>query len=201
MFYTAVTMRVQQREFWVPAGPAPAPLTEREALTQVHLVPAVVKELRRQLYSPARARGGLLFGFQENETLHVVLASSAGAPDWYGGAGREILDVDARFALGWSEALFGLLGGRVDWVGNWIAYADGQLRSERRDLRRFKRGHRLGIFDDRTALVVVGWEDEALGYRAYAQGIGGEGEQVPCGSSEWTTRDVLATLFPGCEPS
>ncbi|WP_180970255.1 hypothetical protein [Deinococcus planocerae] len=174
-------MRAQHREFWRPSGPSAPPLGEAEALGEVVLLGNVTTFLRRQLSSPARVRGGLLFGYHDDERLHVLLASSAGVPGWYEeGRSRRVLEVDARFTLGWSEALFEVLGGRVDWVGNWLAHPDGQLRSEERDLRWFTRGVRLGLFDDRNILLVVGWEDSRFHSRAYFQGDAGKGEPLIC---------------------
>ncbi|WP_146009629.1 hypothetical protein [Deinococcus planocerae] len=183
-------MRVQQREFWVPPGPV-APTPEREGLGSVLVLPGVSQLLRRQLTSPARARGGLLFGYQDVDTLHVFLASTAGSPGWYDRTRREVLAVDPRFALGWSEALFGLWGGRVDWVGNWVAHKDGQIRSEERDHRWFRRGQKLGLFDDRGVLLIPGWHEGVFECRAYSQDSDGQPVEVPCRES---TRSLVETV-------
>jgi len=120
-----------------------------------------------QLASPSRVRGGLLFGFVERDVLKVMFASTAGASVWYKPGARTVIDIDPRFALGWSEAVQTIHGTRFDWVGNWVSHADGQLRSQDRDLRRFKGAFRSGIADDEYLLLVVGYANGELKCRMY----------------------------------
>jgi hypothetical protein len=189
--YTEQHMRAQQRDSWVPSGPSAVPVGQRDGLTEVQLLRNVRGLLRRQLYSPARVRGGLLFGFHDGESLTLVLASTAGSPGWYD---------DSRFALGWTEALFELMGGRMDWVGNWITHADGQLRSEHRDHRLCRQGLRLGLLNDHCILLVMGWNDSLFECRTYVQGPDGELERLPCSTTNISLLSILIRLTSGTEP-
>jgi hypothetical protein len=173
-------MRAQHRVFWTPSVPPTSSSEEREALNGAQIFRPVIQTLRQQLYSPARVRGGLLFGFQVGDQLQVVLASSAGSSGWYRQPRRAVLEVDERFTLGWSEAVLSLFGGQIDWIGNWIAYPDSQLHSERRDLKWFKRGWRTGLFDDRSVLLVVGWNESVLDVQTYHLSSDGFPEALPC---------------------
>ncbi|MEF2280399.1 hypothetical protein V3W47_19065 [Deinococcus sp. YIM 134068] len=100
----------------------------------------------------------------------------------------------SRFTSGWSEALFGLWGGRVDWVGNWVAYKDGQLRTQERDHRRFRPGQKLGLFDDSGVLLIPGWSDGAFDCRAYTQDQDGQPEELTCRQSPRSLADALEQL-------
>ena len=111
----------------------------------------------------------MLFGYSEDEVLHVLLASTAGLSSWYEADARVALNIDPRFALGWGEALRGLFGSRLDWIGNWVIHPDAQLKSSKRDLRRFRGGFESGLIDDRSILLVVGYMDGTLRTRAYSQ--------------------------------
>lgn len=196
--YASGNMRAQRRAFWMPPGQVFSTCADREALTEVQMLSTVTRSLRDQLYSPARVRGGLLYGFHQGDTLHIVLASTAGSPSWYRQRRRELLDIDERFALGWSEALINVMGDGVDWVGNWIAYADSQTQSEKRDLRWFKRGQRSGLFDDSAVLlVVVGWNEGELDCRTYVQGVDGQPEQIQYVKSPEGWTPVFSSLFGG----
>lgn len=135
--------------------------------------------LRRQLDMPGRLRGGLLFGARIGRDLHVETASGMGLPAWYPEPGLGVLEVDQRYVMGWSDCLEGLFGGRLDWVGNWLAFEDNRLPGVREDLRWLARGARLGLFDDGHPLVVLGWTDGSLEGRAYAFDLG-EPQALSC---------------------
>jgi hypothetical protein len=172
-------MRAQRREFWGPVGPRLVTPAGIEDLQRVLLPEQLTKTLQQQMYVPARARGGLLFGYGQGDSVQVLLAITVGAPNWYAGGSRTVLELNPRLTLGWSEALFGLLGGRVDWCGNWIAHPNSQLKSVRRDLRSFRQDMRLGLFDDRSVLLVVGWEESQFSCRAYRRGPDAQVLMVP----------------------
>lgn len=128
--------------------------------------------LRRQLSISGRLRGGLLFGAQKGKTLEVMLASSMGYPWWYADQQQTPLHLDERYILGWSDCVEALHGGRVDWVGNWLAYPNSTLDDECEDLTWLDLGTKHGLFDDRHVLVVVGWVDGSLTGRAYRYDFG-----------------------------
>lgn len=174
--YTAHCLRAEQRDYWSASRALADVEVEREDLTLVAVVPSVVRDLHLHLYSPAWRRGGLLFGHQKGETLHIILATTLGRSTWYDESSRVVLGVDDRFALGWSEALQAVLGSSVDWIGNWFMYSDGRMHSERKDQRYFRSGQRLGLFDERHTLLVVGCEDSHLACRAYRRDVSGQGQ-------------------------
>ncbi|MCD0158221.1 MULTISPECIES: hypothetical protein [unclassified Deinococcus] len=171
-------MRAEQRDYWSAPSALPGRGTEREDLSVVAISPSVARNLQRQLYSPARLRGGLLFGHQRGETLHIMLASTLGRSAWYGKSRKAMLEVDARFTLGWSEALRDILGGTADWMGNWLMYDDSQMHGQRKDGRWFRSGQRLGLFDEGHVLIVVGWEEGCFACRAYRRDVDGYAEQL-----------------------
>ncbi|UQN10653.1 hypothetical protein [Deinococcus sp. QL22] len=171
-------MRAEQREYWSAARAVREPDGELEDLSQVALSPSVARSLQLQLDSPARLRGGLLFGEQRGDTLHVMLASTLGRSAWYSPSRNAVLDVDSRFILGRSEALREISGGTTDWRGNWLMYDDSQLHAQRKDHRWFRSGQRLGLFDARHVLLVVGWEGSCLTCRAYRRDVDGQAEEL-----------------------
>jgi hypothetical protein len=188
-------MRVQRRDAWLPIGPGKLPLAEAEDVEQVVVPREVVLNLTQQLYAPARARGGMLFGYMDGSCLRIVLVSSVGEPRWYAGGPRSVLEVDTRFTLGWSEALFNTFQGRLDWCGNWMAHPDGELRGTRRDERLYKKGLRQGFFDDRSVLLLVGWMDGAFTLRAYRRDPDAHVEEVPCETAQETQIDLLRRIL------
>ncbi len=123
----------------------------------------------------------MLFRHHFADTLHVLLAGTAGLPWWYRGAEeRRVLSVDSRFTLGWSEAVQVVLQGHADWCGNWLIHPDEQLRAKRRDAHWFRKGVPRGVFDDRNILLVVGYDEGVFGARAYVQGAPNGAFEVPC---------------------
>ena len=142
--------------------------THPDTLERVVLSALAVKFFKRQLHLPSRARGGLLFGHHHEDALRVLLAGSCGLPVWArGDEERAVLDVDARFALGWSEAVSELLQGHADWCGNWLVHPDEQLAGHGRDHHWFRLGLRRGLVDDRHILLIVGYQYGQLNARAY----------------------------------
>ncbi|WP_157448803.1 hypothetical protein [Deinococcus peraridilitoris] len=153
------------------------------------------KFLQRQLGLPGRTRGGLIFGHHFQDTLHVLLAGTSGLPWWYKhDEERGVLDIDARFTLGWSEAVGEVLQGHADWCGNWLIHSDEQLAEAERDAAWFRRGLKLGLFDDRHILMVVGFEEGLFWVRAYLLGAPNEPFEVEVvfeeGGVERTLRQI-----------
>jgi len=153
--------------------------------------------LYRQTSSPARVRGGLLFGYSEDDVLHVLLAGTAGISNWYGPGKRTVLDIDPRFALGWGEALLSMAGTRLDWVGNWVTHPDNQLKTPQRDVRRFRSGFRSGLIDDRSILLVVGYADGIVRFRAINRRADGIPMVLDLTESSETLNDRLSSSPPG----
>ncbi|GHF58546.1 hypothetical protein GCM10017781_38540 [Deinococcus metalli] len=158
------------------------------------LLQAVTHTLHQQLLSPTRIRGGLLFGYQEQHTLHVLLASTAGAPTWYPDTPRDVLQIDPRFTVGWSEALATLWPGRVDWIGNWIIHPDSQSAAAKHDHRLVRQGHTLGVLDDRSILLIPSWNEGVLEFRSYTLDQEGQAEELPCRVGPRSPLEVMQTL-------
>lgn len=135
--------------------------------------------LRRQLYVPGRLRGGLLFGMYKDGILEVTLATPMGYPWWYSSPNDALLGLDERYVLGWSDCIETIHGGKVDWVGNWLAYPDSSLGDVRQDLTWLYLGAEHGLIDDRHVLLMIGWDDGALAARAYTYDFG-EWNQLVC---------------------
>ena len=174
-------MRALKRSIGQPPSSLLSPTRKPDNIERVVLSGLVVKFLQRQLGLPGKARGGLLFGHHFEDTLHVLLAGTAGLPWWYrGDEERSVLDVDPRFTLGWSEAVQVVLQGHADWCGNWLVQPDEQLGNAARDARWFRRGLKLGIFDDRNILLVAGYDEGQFSARAYLLGAPDEAYEVEC---------------------
>lgn len=162
--------RISRREFEAAplriARQSPTPVLP---FTSVALSTSLSDFFAAQMNASSRVRGGLLFGFSENEVLSVLLASTAGPSCWYPPDTRSVLEIDLRFAFGWSESLLAVFGGRLEWVGNWVIHADSQLKSNKRDLRHFRSGFTSGLIHDRSILLIAGYSDGALQTRTYTQ--------------------------------
>lgn len=169
--------RVYRREFGSASFGSPVPVNHlldvQEPITSVAMSPEVDAFFREQMLSPVRVRGGLLFGFREGEILHILLASTPGVPAWYSSTTGAVLNVDSRFALGWSEALISVFGSRIDWVGNWVVHPDEKLKSIERDVNRFRECFASRLVDDKNILVVIGWLDGSIKLRAYNRSFEG----------------------------
>ena len=186
--------RMHNREFAaVSAGQSSASASYQVLpyFESVELGSGVIPFLKAQIKSPSRVRGGLLFGYSEADVLHVLLAGTAGVSSWYGPGERTVLDIDPRFALGWGEALLSVAGTRLDWVGNWVTHPNGQLKTPERNIRRFRSGFRSGLIDDRSILLVVGYMDGMLRFRAINRGADGVPTVLELTESSETLTDRL----------
>ena len=147
----------------------------QEALSEEALVPLdnlfleepVQRFLQRQLAVPGRWRGGLLFGQARLGTLRVVHASPPAYPSLDSGSRESPLHLDPRYVLGWSDCIQAVHGNQMDWVGNWLAAPDSQLRELEEQLNWVRRGGRRGLFDDRHPLVVIGLNEGMFQNRGY----------------------------------
>lgn len=172
-------MRARQRYLSLLPADSPLPDPEIGPPAQVTFAGRTQRYLRRQLAVPGRLRGGLLFGERHGEILHIVLASPLGYPWWYTDPRQAFLHPDERYLLGWSDCVEEVYGGRVDWVGNWLAYPNNTLGDIREDIRWIDLGAQHGLVDDRHLLLVVGWVEGALTVRAYGYDLG-EWVSVSC---------------------
>lgn len=118
--------------------------------------------LSRQLEVHGRWQGGILFGTVSAGVLSVRVAGPLGPPTWH-----HPLKPQLPYLLGWTDSLYAQFGPSVDWYGNWVAAPDGRLPDERADLTWLHEGARLGLFDARHTLVVLGLSDLTLTGRAY----------------------------------
>ncbi len=192
---TSRTMRALRRALGPQTTYRFSPSTKPDNIDRMYASPLVTRFLQRQLGLPGRVRGGLLFGHHFEDTLHVLTASTAGLPWWYGkDEERAALSIDERFTLAWSEAVGEVWQGYADWCGNWLIQPDEQLGGVERDARWFRRGVRKGVFDDRHPLLVVGYEDGQLQARAYLLGTLEEPVVLPCGFEAGGVEETLRFL-------
>jgi len=145
----------------------------------VTFTPMARRLLQRQLFISGRLRGGLLYGCRIGAELEIRLVSSLG-PYWWLNPLRGPLELDPGYVLGCTDVLEAMEGGRVDWVGQWIAQADSQLPGLPDTLKWLNQAGRSGLVDSLQPLVVAGWDNGLLTGRAYAYE---EGEAV-----EWACR-------------
>ncbi len=121
-----------------------------------------------QLQAPAAVRGGLIFGFQEGNSLLIALASSDGLPFWYDSELRNPLMVDERFIHGWMEALSRLWGRQVGWFGNWVAHRTSQFPSDKWIQKKGKECGQLRQLNPSHVLMVIGWDRQDFLCQLYA---------------------------------
>lgn len=160
-------MRTQQRYLGLlPSQPTPtgqdAPLPAFLTFSEGARI-----TLERHLSASGRHRGGPLYGERDGERLHVILASSGGYPWWYADFEESLLTPDERYMLGWNDCVTALYDGRVDWIGNWMAYPNSTLGDARADLAWLDLGYEHGLFDERHVLVVIGYHNDRPMARTY----------------------------------
>jgi hypothetical protein len=150
---------------WSPFGPVPplAPIPS-DATEGVRVPRRVAAVLRRHLSPAPTPQLGLLFGRWQHETLTLAVAMRAA---WPQPAPHGPPEIDDRLLLGASEALRFLSAGQVQGCGVWMMHPDAQLGPADRDARLVRLASRRGWADDRRVLLLVGWADGALGFRAY----------------------------------
>lgn len=124
--------------------------------------------LLRQTASLSGKLGGLLFGYHEGDCLKIVMASSVGMPYWYGDGRGDGLEIDPRFALGLGEAIHHIYGGEVDWFGSWFMNTEEEGLSVQKDMDVLVNGHKMGMFDDRSILLSIGWKGDESVIRTYS---------------------------------
>ncbi|GGL11265.1 hypothetical protein [Deinococcus radiotolerans] len=153
-------MRALSRLLGVTTTPLSTP--DPTPLQQVSFTAEARRTLGVQLHHRGRVRGGLLFGEARAGTLHVTVVTPPALPHW----GGTLLEPDERYVLGWSDAMYTLYRGQVDWVGHWVARADSTLPTLEEDLAWFEQGAASGLFDEQHVLVTAGWADGVLTGRA-----------------------------------
>ncbi|UQN10220.1 hypothetical protein [Deinococcus sp. QL22] len=158
-------MRAHTRLFAQPSRSSKE-LQDLEPITTIMFSPSACTLLTDQLTVKGQSQGGLLFGTSVGETLHVAFASGQGHP-WWTSPPPAYPHIDARYTLGWSEAIQATSKGQYDWVGNWLAYSDSRHRELHEDLALLHLGLQDGLFDDRHALVIAGMESGYLYVHAY----------------------------------
>lgn len=142
---------------------------------EVVLAAPVSQFLLRQAQLRGQTRSGLVFGSVENRTLTLTLTTAARWP----GLTSDPLHIERAYLLGASDAVGFAFEGQVDWWGLWIIGADGQAGPTRRVLRWYERAVRRGLVDDRTLLVVAGFQDGLLSTRALKGGPGVDPLDLP----------------------
>lgn len=188
-------MRIQSRLFWTPLLYNHPQENDEKIPNLVEITDEVTYYFRNQSYSSNMNYGGLIFGVRIDEVIHVVLATSIGCPQWYEDSDRAILDVDSRFALGWSESLQVLFNKEIDWVGNWWMHADAEAKNSIDDVKILKKGIRMGIFNDRNILMIIGWKEKDLEIKAYHQLTGGEWSLIECRPLSGSTYEILGNMI------
>lgn len=155
-------------------GESPRP-EELVSIGQVEITPLARASLEAQLGAPGRYRGGALLGYRENGAIVVLHATSSGYTCWHEQE-HGPLDLDERYLLGWLDGLRDKADppSSVDWVGNWLSYPDSHLGDRlENDVEWINQASQTRLIDAEHCLLIVGWEDGALGTRAYTREGGG----------------------------
>lgn len=126
--------------------------------------------LRRHLATAGQCRGGLLLGTRAGETLFLTHVLSAGYAWWL--PEGDPFAVDARYVLGAVDALRNDSETHLDWIGNWVMYADGRVGSEEADRALWEEAYRRALVSEDAVLMVLGLNERRLEVRGYrvAQG-------------------------------
>ena len=141
----------------------PRPLrSDGDVVDRVVLTQAARGMLRDHLQVTGAIRGGLLFGQVQDGTLTVQWVAQGSYPAWE----CSPLQVDGRYALGWIDAL-GTLHPSVEWVGQWLIYADAQQHSSLEDWAWLEEARRLGLFSEQQVFVFAGWSEGRLAVNSY----------------------------------
>ncbi|MFN4249834.1 hypothetical protein [Deinococcus sp.] len=172
-------MRVTERYGWNSPASKDHSSYKTHVTSSVEIYSDVSVILQRQLFSSSRKLGGLLFGYHVGDHLRIVMASTVGIPDWYEGEHRNELKIDQRFILGWSEALYHLYGGRIEWVGNWIVGGENEDCKAQSDVDVLLEWAKTGLFDDRNILLTVRQERDDFVVKTYAVNDDKMGCEVP----------------------
>lgn len=127
--------------------------------------------LRRLLAAAGQGRGGPLIGTRTGETLHLTHVLPAGYSWWL--PEGDPFAMDDRYVLGAIDALRADSEVHLDWVGNWVMYADGRIRTEEEDRALWDEAYRRALVSGDDVLVVIGLRERWLEVRAYHAVRGG----------------------------
>ena len=160
--------RVHQRSLGL-TPPRPTQVTSLPK--RIQFTPGVRKAIIDELYVTGCARGGPLFGHAlEDGVITVVAAPPSGYRVLDPALAGDPLACDARYLLGYVDALNVASDVRIDWVGTWVMSPNSMLGSLEDDLAWLRRGRETDLVSATHCLCVLGWEDGILSARAYTWG-------------------------------
>ncbi|CAM3423849.1 hypothetical protein DESA109040_12090 [Deinococcus saxicola] len=136
--------------------------TDGEVVERVVLTQAARVALRGHLGVTGAVRTGLLFGQVQDGTLRVQWAAQGSYPAWE----SPPLQVDGHYVLGWADALATINPG-VQWVGQWLMYADAQQHPSLEDWAWLEDAQGLGLFGEQQIFVFAGWSEGRLAVSSY----------------------------------
>lgn len=110
------------------------------------------------------ARGGLMYGCQAQATLFVSHFAPGGYPQIENSGGP--LTIDARYALGWIDALRLTVPQPVDWVGMWAVHAGARFGDTALDAGLWLQAREQGMVSAQHALVIIGRDAQGLQLKA-----------------------------------
>jgi hypothetical protein len=162
--------RVHQRYL----GLTPPRQTHPDAVTilpkRLQFTPAVRTVILDELYATGCARGGPLFGHALDGVITVVAAPPSGYRVLNPALVTDPLLCDARYLLGYVDALNHTSDVRIDWVGTWVMLPNSVLGSLENELAWLRQGRETDLVSARHCLCALGWEDGTLSARAYTWG-------------------------------
>jgi hypothetical protein len=137
---------------------------------RLHFTSGVRKVILDELYATGSLRGGPLFGHTLDSVITVVAAPPSGYRVLDPMLFTDPLLCDARYLLGYIDALNHTSDVRIDWVGTWVMSPNSVLGSLENELAWLRRGRETDLVSARHCLCALGWEDGTLSARAYTWG-------------------------------
>ena len=112
---------------------------------RVQFTPSARTMILDELYATGCARGGPLFGHTLDGVITVVAAPPSGYRLLDLALASDPLACDARYLLGYVDALNVTSDVRIDWIGTWVMSPNSMLGSLAHDLAWLRRGRETDL--------------------------------------------------------
>lgn len=143
---------------------------EYSPLTRLVLAHPLRSVLERHLATAGQVRGGILLGFQDDETLQVTHLLPSGYPPYL--ADRDPLALDGSYVLGAVDAARLTAPGPLDWVGSWVMPGEGLIPTLEWSLHVFERARRHALVSPDLPLLIFGRGEETTTLQAFVSELG-----------------------------
>ncbi len=145
--------RAQQRFLRLHGSPAKHP--EEDPLAHVELAKSLRTFSHARLDIGGNYQHGPLFGYRENQTLHIDYALPAGYGPY------PLFAMDEGYVLGASDA-FRQAAPQADWIGQWLIRPDGRIPKDREIDEICHQAAETRLITEERCLLWIGWRDAQL---------------------------------------